>query len=236
MSSCQDKAGRHGLLVLGQTWANTAWCRPSIPLCGSFPAPSTPLLAPSVCGVTECGSKIRKGDILDRSFWHTSTVCWWKPRGRHGRAGGAGSRSPYMPRKRFLARPGAEFNKLRLKNCSAAGPERSAYAPQFEPSKGDELKITTHLVPKAVYGGDVIAVNINMGAELDRLVPAVWSRKEGKSGEREGLTWWIKSRAPPQRHNLRRNRAQIPASSHPTAGCCFYCSSLCFYQGWNNEY
>lgn len=33
---------------------------------------------------------------------------------------------------------------------------------------GEEPKITTHLVPKAVYGGDVIAVNINMGTELDR--------------------------------------------------------------------
>lgn len=66
MSACRVLAGRHGLLVLGQTRANTAWCRPSIPLCGSFPAPSTPLSAPSVCGVTECGSKTRKGDILDR--------------------------------------------------------------------------------------------------------------------------------------------------------------------------
>lgn len=51
--------------------------------------------------------------------------------------------------------------------------------------QGEELQITTHLVPKSVYGGDLIAVKISMGTELERFVPAEWSKKEGRSRARE---------------------------------------------------
>lgn len=193
-----------------------AWCRPSTPFCGSLPAPSTPSRRHLFVAWQNVEVKQEKA-----TFW--AVVCDLRRPfvGGNGRAGGAGS--PYTPRKHVPARPGAELNKLRLKSCSAAGPK----GPQRRP-KEEELKTATHLVPKAVYGGDGIAVNINVGPGLEGFVPAVWSRKERSGAERrEGLAWRTEpssSSAPP----LTAEPGSHPSQQSLHLRLLFLCSSLCF--------
>lgn len=83
-----------------------------------------------------------------------------------------------------------EFHKLRLKTLRLAGPEKSTLRARLLyhcQSERNGRKITTHLVPKSVYGGDVFVVNFNMGKTVTTVGPRCVEQEGGK-GRREGLT------------------------------------------------
>lgn len=195
---------------MGQTRANVAWCSP-YSFMRLFPhSLHPPLSTPSVCGMRECGSKKRKkkkkDDILAVvADLHRPFVC-----GVAQRAAPKDTR-PKPTASSVAIHTAQTFSSSVRRNLISYGwnsppPRRAGQvnaphtSPLFPP-KEEKQKITTHLVPKSVYGGDVIVVIFNVGRkQLERWVPpVVCSRKEGREGER-GWREWINNWAPPQRH------------------------------------
>lgn len=110
---------------------------------------------------TEGGKKKKKDDILTIvADLHCPSV-----------VGAAQKTAPEEPRasgksaiRNMLLAGQEEFHKLRLKHSASPGrtSQRSAGDVLLYRCTNKKRSITTHLVPKSVYGGDVIVVDLSV--------------------------------------------------------------------------
>lgn len=210
-ASWQDDGGRPGL-----TWPGVA---PLLLYAALFPVPSIPPLG-AICLWHEKtrskkkGKKDKERRHFDCSCWPTSTIYFRRiveTATKSGGASDAGGKPPCIPRVRFPARSGRIEEVTVETRLRFAGPDNSTHISSIT-AKGSETcgEIATHLVPKSVYGGDVLAGNVNMGKTVRTAGPRCVLQEGGK-GRRAGLTWMNK---------------QASSSSQVKEECKLMCSAI----------
>lgn len=210
----QDVFGTNGVGYVACAWsrlvmANVAWCRP-YSFMRLFPhSLHPPLSTPSVCGMRECGSKKRKDDILAVVVdLHRAVV--------FGTAWKAAPKDSRLKRTdgEIAAHNAHTFSSLVRRNLISYGwntpppPRRAgqvnAPAPHIHFCSNCNLqrKIKAQLTwfQNRFMVATWLWLILIWEKQLQRWVPVVCSRKEGREGKR-GWREWINNWAPPQRHS-----------------------------------